>query len=102
MLRNQIGQVVERLRQCFFTVNSYNFLVIRMNFNAEKELGKIKSQRKSMRKKRYTPSRLDKLKFEILSLKKEKASLSDIQCFLKTKHIKVALSTIHRFIKKHG
>jgi hypothetical protein len=72
-----------------------------MSFNAEKELAKIKSHRKSVRKKRYSKSRLDKFSFEIFELKKAGASLADIQLFLKKQRVKVVLSTIQRWLKNH-
>lgn len=72
-----------------------------MTFNAEKELAEIKTLRKLMLKKRFSKSRLDQFKSEILKLRKANASLTDIRLFLKSKKVTVVNSTIHRFLKKN-
>jgi len=72
-----------------------------MTFNAEKELAEIKTLRKLMLKKRFSKSRLDQFKSEILKLRKSNASLTDIRLFLKSKKVTVVNSTIHRFLKKN-
>jgi arginine repressor len=73
-----------------------------MGFDAKSELEEIKQSRKKIRRKRYTKSRLDKFKFELLKLHKSGASLGDLQFFLKKNRTKVAQSTISRWLKKHG
>jgi len=73
-----------------------------MGFDVVGELEEIKRKRKVYRRKRYAKSKLDKFKFEILQLQKEGASLADLQFFLRKNRTKVAQSTIHRWLKKHG
>jgi len=73
-----------------------------MAFDAVSELEEIKRKRKVSRRKRYTKSKLDKFKFELLKLQKEGASLGDLQFFLRKNRIKAATSTIHRWLKKNG
>jgi len=66
------------------------------------ELSRIRAARAARKPKRFSRSRLDKFKFEILKLRKEGASLADIQFWLREKRIVVALSSISRWLKKHG
>jgi len=73
-----------------------------MAFDAVAELEEIKRKRKVSKRKRYYKSKLDKFKFELLKLHKSGASLGDLQFFLKKNRTKVAQSTIHRWLKKHG
>jgi hypothetical protein len=73
-----------------------------MGFDAVAELEEIKRKRKVSKRKRYYKSKLDKFKFELLKLHKSGASLGDLQFFLKKNRTKVAQSTIHRWLKKHG
>jgi len=73
-----------------------------MGFDADGELAEIKRKRKFSKRKRYAKSRLDKFKFEILKLQRAGASLADLQFFLRQNRTKVAQSTIHRWLKKHG
>jgi len=74
-----------------------------MDFDAASELEKIKQSRKEIRRtSRYAKSKLDNFKFELLKLHKSGASLGDLQFFLRKNRTKVALSTISRWLKKHG
>jgi len=73
-----------------------------MGFDAVAELEEIKRKRKISKRTRYAKSRLDNFKFEILKLQRAGASLADLQFFLRQNRTKVALSTISRWIKKHG
>jgi len=73
-----------------------------MGFDAIAELEEIKRKRKVSKRKRYYKSKLDKFKFELLKLHKSGASLGDLQFFLRKNRTKVAQSTIHRWLKKHG
>ena len=73
-----------------------------MDFDAFAELEEIKRKRQISKRKRYSKSKLDKFKFEILKLREAGASLADIQIFLRKNRIKVVTSTIHRWLKKNG
>jgi len=70
-------------------------------FDATSELAQIRKDRAIRKRKRYAKSKLDKFKFEVLSLRREGASLADIQIFLRDKKLVVALSSIQRYLKKH-
>ena len=75
------------------------------DFNVQDELSALKSQTKAIRKRSYSArkSRLDKYKFELLELKKSGATCSELQRWLRQrKRIKVAHSTVLRWIEKHG
>ena len=72
-------------------------------FNAEKELNTLREKRKIQRKrKRYLASKLDKYGFQILALHCNGANPTEIHVWLLTnKKIKVARTTVYRWIKKH-
>ncbi|MEY8214369.1 MAG: hypothetical protein RPR97_07795 [Colwellia sp.] len=74
-------------------------------FDAQAVVSELKSQTKSLRKKSYRrkKSRLDKFHDEILVLKKDGASNAEVQRWLRAqKRIKICLSTVHRWVNKHG
>lgn len=73
-------------------------------FNVQKELLALKVQTKSIRKRSYSArkSRLDKFKFELLELHKAGCSIAELQRFLRSKRIKVAHSTVSRWLVKYG
>jgi len=74
-------------------------------FNATKVADKLKKQTATIRKKSYSlnKSRLDKCKDELLALKKEGLSNAELQRWLRSnKRIKVALSTVQRWVVKYG
>ena len=71
-------------------------------FNAELEVKKLKEQTSTIRKKRYSKSRLDRYQGELLNLHKAGASCAELQRFLRTKRIKVVHSTVARWLAKHG
>lgn len=66
------------------------------------ELRTIKNQTKTIRKKRFYKSKLDKHYDGIMGLYEAGASKSEIQRWLRTKDIKVVWTTVHRWIEKHG
>jgi hypothetical protein len=73
-------------------------------FDVQKELLALKDQTKSIRKRVYSArkSRLDKFKFELLALHKAGNSIAELQRFLRAKRIKVAHSTVSRWVKSNG
>lgn len=73
-----------------------------MNFDAQTELAALQKQTQIIRKKRYTSSRLDRFKGEILTLHKAGASVAELQRWLQTRRIKVVHSTVARWIAKNG
>lgn len=73
-------------------------------FDVQKELLALKDQTKSIRKRVYSArkSRLDKFKFELLELHKAGGSIAELQRFLRANRIKVAHSTVSRWLNTHG
>lgn len=75
------------------------------DFNVQSELLELKSQTQSIRKRSYSArkSRLDKYKFQLLELYKAGATGAELQRWLrKNKRIKVAHSTVLRWLEKNG
>lgn len=75
------------------------------DFDAENETKKLKERTKIMRKKPYKNrvSRLDKYTFELLELSRAGASIAELQRWLRHEcRIKVAYSTVYRWVQKHG
>lgn len=71
-----------------------------MDFKAEAERLKAKAQ---LRKKtKYSTSKLDKWKPELLALRAEEVTLEELQIFLSEKKISCCVSTISRWMKKNG
>ncbi|WP_418115033.1 hypothetical protein RJD40_21670 (plasmid) [Vibrio scophthalmi] len=75
------------------------------NFDVQSELLILKSQTQSMRKRSYSArkSRLDKYKYQLLELHQAGATGAELQRWLRTnKRIKVAHSTVLRWLEKNG
>lgn len=72
------------------------------DFDPDLEVNKLKKQTSTIRKKRYSKSRLDRYKGELLSLSNAGATCAELQRFLRTKRIKVAYTTVSRWLAKHG
>jgi hypothetical protein len=73
-----------------------------MHFDPKSELIKLQIQTKSIRKTSYSPSRLDRYKTELLLLRKEGASIAELQRWLRSNRVKVAWSTVSRWTLKHA
>jgi hypothetical protein len=58
--------------------------------------------RKRRHKNTFFPSKLDKFRHDILRLKAEGATLEMLKLWLSEKRIKADISTISRWLKKHG
>lgn len=74
-------------------------------FDVQSELATLKAQTQSIRKRSYSArkSRLDKHTLQILELHKAGATTAEIQRWLRSnKRVKVAHSTILRWLEKHG
>ena len=74
-------------------------------FDVNSELSVLKAQTQSMRKRTYSArkSRLDKYKFQLLELHQAGASTAELQRWLrKNNRIKVAHSTVLRWLEKNG
>jgi hypothetical protein len=70
--------------------------------DAKAEVERLAALVKARRKKPYASSKLDKFKHEILRLKAEGATLEMLRLWLSEKRIKANISTISRWLKKHG
>lgn len=73
-----------------------------MHFDPKSELIKLQTQTKSIRKTSYSSSRLDRYKAELLLLRKEGASIAELQRWLRSNRVKVAWSTVSRWTLKHA
>jgi len=83
----------------FCDCSSYEVINI---FDPKKEAEKLKLQSKIKYQQRHGRSRLDRFSGQILGLKDEGCSAVEIQGWLRAKRIKVSLSTVTRWLKKHG
>lgn len=66
----------------------------------EAELAAIRQQRRSARRKRYYRSRLDRYRAELVALRRAGATLAEIAAWLRRRRIKVACSTISRYLAR--
>jgi hypothetical protein len=73
-----------------------------MSFDTDKELEKLREQTKVIRKTKHYKSRIDRHKGEVIRLHKAGATVAEVQRFLRSKRIKLAYSTVHRWLSKHG
>jgi hypothetical protein len=75
------------------------------DFDVQSELSTLKDQTKTIRKRSYSArkSRLDKYTHQLLALNQAGASGAELQRWLRAnKRIKVAHSTVLRWLDKHG
>ncbi|MBM7071816.1 hypothetical protein JQC92_07130 [Shewanella sp. 202IG2-18] len=71
-------------------------------FLAKQELAKLKVQTRTIRKTSYRKSRLDKHRGELKALLNEGAKLAELHRWLRSKRVKVAYSTVVRWVQKNG
>lgn len=71
-------------------------------FDVCRELERLREQTKTIRKKRYRKSRLDRHTGELLQLYREGASAAELQRWLREKRIRVVLTTVTRWLTKNG
>jgi len=73
-----------------------------MAFDAKSTVELLKAETQMRRKRSYKRrvSRLDKFKGEIVSLRAEGASKSEIQRWLRANRIKVHFTTVSRYLEK--
>ena len=75
------------------------------DFDVQSELSALKAQTKTIRKRSYSArkSRLDKYTHQLLDLHQAGATAAELQRWLKAnKRIKVAHSTVLRWLEKNG
>lgn len=73
-----------------------------MAMDAAIELLRLREVAKTCRKHRYSKSRLDRYKAELLALQAAGARPVDLQRWLREQRIKVVHSTVARWLEKHG
>lgn len=73
-----------------------------MEFDPKLELEKLQLQTKLIRKTRYSKSKLDRYKDEILLLRQEGASIAELRRWLRARQIKVVWSTVYRWLQIYG
>ncbi len=71
-------------------------------FDEVATLKKLKEETKNIRYRYYKKSRLDRYKGELLTLYRAGASRAELRRWLRTQQIKVASSTVNRWITKNG
>lgn len=71
-------------------------------FDPDFEVKKLKEQTSIIRKTRFSQSRLDRYKGELLTLSQSGATCAELQRYLRTKRIKVVHSTVARWLAKNG
>jgi len=69
-------------------------------FCAVAELDSIKLLRSTSRRRRYRRSRLMKFRAELVELRIAGATLADLRIWLRRQRVRIAASTISRFLKK--
>ena len=72
-------------------------------FNVQSELSALKVQTNNIRKRSYKSrqSRLDRYTSELLNLHSAGATSAELQRWLQSKRIKVAHSTVLRWLQRH-
>ncbi len=71
-------------------------------FDEVATLKKLKEETKNIRYRYYKKSCLDRYKGELLTLYRSGASRAELRRWLRTQQIKVAWSTVNRWIIKNG
>jgi len=72
------------------------------NFNTNVKVDQLKAHKRRIRKRVYRRSKLDKFKGELITLRREGASATDLQRWLRQQRIQVTLTTVTRWLEKHG
>jgi hypothetical protein len=75
---------------------------VKIDAEAEAEAARLKAKAKARKKTKFSTSKLDKWKPELLSLRAEGVTLEELQIFLSEKKISCCVSTISRWMKKNG
>ena len=71
-------------------------------FDIDTELDLLRRQTSEIRKKRYSRSRLDRYRGELLLLHRGGASVAELQRWLRARRIRVVHSSVARWIDKNG
>lgn len=71
-------------------------------FDLDAELSALKQHTQIRKRHKYARSRLDKYQSELLRLRRGGANIVELQHWLRKQRVKVAHSTVSRWLKKHG
>ena len=71
-------------------------------FDTDTELDLLRRQTSEIRKKRYSRSRLDRYRGELLQLHRAGASVAELQRGLRARRIRVVHSSVARWIARNG
>ena len=71
-------------------------------FDIDTELDLLRRQTSEIRKKRFSRSRLDRYRGELLQLHRAGASVAELQRWLRARRIRVVHSSVARWIARNG
>ena len=71
-------------------------------FDARTELAELRRQTAEIRRRRYTKSRLDRYRGELLQLRRNGASVAELQRWLRDHRIRIVHSTVARWVTKNA
>lgn len=71
-------------------------------FDAAAEAAALKAHIQTIRKKRYSPSQLDRYRGELLQLHRAGVTAAELQRWLRAKKVKVVWSTVWRWLQKNA
>ena len=71
-------------------------------FDARTELAELRRQTAEIRRRRYTKSRLDRYRGQLLQLRRNGASVAELQRWLRDHRIRVVHSTVARWVTKNA
>lgn len=71
-------------------------------FDARTELAELRRQTAEIRRRRYTKSCLDRYRGELIQLRRNGASVAELQRWLRDHRIRVVHSTVARWVTKNA
>ncbi len=71
-------------------------------FDARTELAELRRQTAEIRRRRYTKSRLDRYRGQLIQLRRNGASVAELQRWLRDHRIRVVHSTVARWVTKNA
>ena len=71
-------------------------------FDARTELAELRRQTAEIRRRRYTKSSLDRYRGELIQLRRNGASVAELQRWLRARRIRVVHSTVARWVTKNA
>lgn len=71
-------------------------------FDARTELAELRRQTAEIRRRRYTKSRLDRYRGELIQLRRNGASVAELQRWLRDHRIRIVHSTVARWVTKNA